>query len=46
MHGRGIQEPVTRMGMGIRIAGVPAAVVPALKEVILDLDPAKPLQTE
>jgi putative ABC transport system permease protein len=37
------QEPVTRMALGIRVAGDPAAIAPALRAILRELDPNLPL---
>jgi hypothetical protein len=38
-----LQEPVARMGLGIRIALEPSMIVPALKGAVEELDPSVPL---
>ena len=38
-----LQEPVTRMGIGVRMGGNPATVAPALREAIRELDPNLPI---
>lgn len=37
------QEPVTRMAIGLRIAGEPATVIPVLRETLRELDPNLPI---
>jgi putative ABC transport system permease protein len=38
-----LQEPVTRMEVGVRVAGDAALVAPALREAVRELDPSLPI---
>jgi predicted permease len=38
-----LQEPVTRMAIGLRIAGEPGTVIPAFRETLRELDPNLPI---
>jgi putative ABC transport system permease protein len=38
-----LQEPVTRVGIGVRIAGEPGSIVPAFRAAVRELDPNLPV---